>query len=81
MAKNEIFEVDRSDPEYLVARGSDMQVTVAGHTAGVFHRRAVKRHLKTGNIEFINVLVCELNGVRVYINGENIIVTTEDINF
>lgn len=81
MAKDEIFEVDRSDPGYLTAKGSDLNVSVVGGTAKVFHRRAIKRHLDTGEVEAVNILVCELNGVRIYLNGQNIIVTTEELYF
>lgn len=45
----------------------------------LFHRNAIKKKLATGNTEHIRWLVAELNGVRVYVDGTRIVVTTRDI--
>ncbi len=43
-----------------------------------FMRRAIKMH-KDGRIEHINWLVLELNGIRAYFNGTNVIMSKQDL--
>lgn len=60
--------------------GSDGTVTVSLIGNGkMFKRRAIKG-VGTGAAEEVSWLVAELNGVRVYQTGMNVIVTTEDLN-
>ena len=71
------FEIINED-DRAHAVTEDITATVLGGKA--FMRRAIKKHLKTGETEQINWLVCELNGVRAYFNGKNMIMTTQDLN-
>lgn len=45
----------------------------------VFKRRAVKK-LASGELEEVEWLVCELGGIRVYIDKEGIVMTDMDLN-
>lgn len=46
--------------------------------AKIFKRRAIK--LGAGNSAYKTALVCELNGVRVYIQNNQLVMTTQDLN-
>lgn len=61
--------------------GTDGVVTVSLLDAGgtMFKRRAIKGVGGGGEPQQVSWLVCELNGVRVYQHGENIVVTTQDL--
>lgn len=45
-----------------------------------FKRRAIRKNLKTGETTHVEWLVGELNGVRIYIKGTNLILSTFDLN-
>lgn len=47
--------------------------------AKAFKRRAIRKDMTIGATEEMEWLVVSLNGVRVYCNGENIVVTTQDL--
>ena len=53
-------------------------VTVLGTGSKMFKRRAIK-DAGTERAHEVCYLVAELNGVRVYQNGTDVIVTTEDL--
>ena len=60
--------------------GTDGTVTVSLLDSGrMFKRRAVKG-VGSGESSEICWLVTELNGVRIYQEGLNVIVTTKDLN-
>jgi len=61
--------------------GTDGEITVSLlETSGrMFKRRAIKG-VGTGQSEEVCWLVCELDGVRVYQQGRNIVVTRSDLN-
>lgn len=44
----------------------------------LFQRRAIKG-VGSGNTQLETCLVAELNGVRVYVKGTSIVVTTQDL--
>lgn len=44
----------------------------------IFKRRAIRLNAAKGN-RFDTALVCELNGVRIYIRGSQIVMTTQDL--
>jgi len=71
-----LFEIIKEDNQ-THAVTADITATVINGKA--FMRRAIKIH-KDGRQEHINWLVCELNGVRAYFNGTNVIMTTQDLN-
>lgn len=60
--------------------GTDGAVTVSLLDAGgtMFKRRAIKG-VGSDQSHEVSWLVCELNGVRVYQNGQNVVVTTQDL--
>lgn len=69
------------DSDNTHAVTSDVVVTILPDgDKKAFKRRAIRKHLDTGETENIDWLVCELNGVRAYISGNNIIMTTRDLN-
>jgi hypothetical protein len=43
-------------------------------------RCGIKKNLMTGETTHIRWLVGELNGVKVYVNGDNIIMTTRELH-
>ena len=60
--------------------GTDGDITVSLMGAGrMFKRRAIKG-AGTEGAEEVCWLVVELDGVRVYQSGKNVIVTKEDVN-
>lgn len=68
----------QQDDNTTMAINDAQTVMVKGGKA--FNRRAIRKNLRTGETEHLCVLVCELDGVRVYVDGDNIIVTKEDLN-
>jgi len=73
-----MFEIEQGDIPTAVRDGVAVSVLNGGT---MMHRRAIRKHLDTGVTERINWLMCELNGVRLYITEDNnIIMTTEDFN-
>jgi hypothetical protein len=45
----------------------------------IFHRNAIKKHLGTGETVHLRALVAELNGVRLYLVGNHLVMTTQDL--
>jgi hypothetical protein len=45
----------------------------------LFHRNAIKKNTATGETTHHRALVAELNGVRMYLIGSHIILTTQDL--
>ncbi len=45
----------------------------------MFKRRAIKKNLRTGAAERVEWLVAELDGVRVYVNGDRILLTRREV--
>jgi len=72
-----LFEIINED-DRAHAVTEDITATVLDN-GKAFMRRAIKRHAD-GRIEHINWLVCELDGVRAYFNGTNVIMTKQDLN-
>ena len=54
-------------------------VSLLDASGRMFKRRAIKR-IGSGNQEEVCWLVAEMNGVRVYQNGNHVVITTEDLN-
>jgi len=79
LKQNIQFEINRDEGSTTTAKSDRLSVTVMGESR-VFHRNGVKKHLKTGESEHVRYLVCELDGVRLYINGPELVMTKEDIN-
>ncbi len=58
----------------------DMVVTVLPDgKSQMFHRNAIKKNTATGEITHLRALVAELNGVRMYLLGNHIVLTTQDL--
>lgn len=45
----------------------------------MFKRRAIKKDLRSGAAHRVEWLVAELDGVRVYVNGDQILMTRRDV--
>ena len=70
-------DINRDDPQTTyIANG--VVTAAAMNGARVFKRRAIKA-VGTPAAKQICWVVAELNGVRVYINGNQIIVSTDDL--
>ena len=73
-----VHEITRDSNGHQI--GSDGTVTVSLIGSGkMFKRRAVKG-VGSESAQEVSWLVAELNGVRVYQNGLNVVVTTEELN-
>ena len=71
------FEITRHE-KLQVATNGKTTFTLMDEAGRVFRRRAV-RGAGTENAKRVEWVVAELNGVRVYFDGENVVVTTQDI--
>ena len=69
--------INNDDSVYAVTPDVSVSILEDGKA---FKRRAIRKYLKTGETEQIDWLVCELNGVRIYVAGNQIIMTTQDLN-
>lgn len=77
---DDVVHVISADPESGATVGSDGVVTVTMLEPGrMFKRRAVKA-AGTPDARLECWLVAELNGVRVYQRGNEVVVTTQDLN-
>jgi len=73
-----VHEITTDEHGHLI--GSDGDITVSLMGAGrMFKRRAIKGAGTEGADE-VCWLVAELDGVRVYQSGKNVIVPKEDVN-
>ena len=73
-----VHEITRDDLGNQI--GTDGQITVSLIGDGrMFKRRAIKG-IGSGNSEEVCWLVAEMDGVRVYQQGNSIIVTKNDMN-
>lgn len=70
--------INRDDPENISANNGAV-IVAALNGARVFKRNAIKA-IGTPNATRVCWVVVELNGVRVYINGDQIVVSTDDLN-
>jgi hypothetical protein len=58
----------------------DLVVTVLPDgESQMFHRNAIKKNTATGETAHLRALVAELNGVRMYLLGNHIVLTTQDL--
>lgn len=78
MSDVNLMHFDRSDPSMQHATNGTLDITVL-NGGKIFMRRAI-RGFGSPKAEAINWLVCELNGVRVYIDGDKIVMSTQDLN-
>lgn len=74
-----VHEITRDTDGYQVGSDGEIAVTLRNAAGRMFKRRAVKG-FGSESAEEVCWLVVELDGVRVYQNGKNIIVTKEDLN-
>jgi len=73
------FERSTDDDGLLHAVSPQMQITVipdGEESARMFNRVAVQPFRGLGK----KVLVCELNGVRLYVDGNHLVMTTQKMN-
>lgn len=74
------FEISQDEDGARHAVSPDMVVTVLPDgNSQLFHRNAIKKNTATGETVHLRALVAELNGVRMYLVGNNIILTTQDM--
>lgn len=70
-------EINCTDPEMVHAQNGLVMLTVLGG-GRVFKRRAIKR-AGTPRAEAVCWLVAELGGVRVYVNGDQLVISKQDL--
>lgn len=74
------FDISQDDDGAHHAVSPDMVVTVLPDgESQIFHRNAIKKNTATGETTHIRALVAELNGVRMYLLGSHIVLTTQDM--
>lgn len=74
------FQISQDPDGARHAVSPELAVTVLPDgESKIFHRNAIKKNSATGETTHLRALVAELNGVRVYIMGGHIIVTTQDM--
>ena len=75
-------EIRKQHDGSILAESPEFSVLVApeeGEKAKIWNRNALKKNFRTGDTRHIRWLVAELNGVRVYVQGSQILVTTRDL--
>ena len=74
------FELKEEADGSRHAISSDLVVTVLPDgKSKLFHRNAIKKNTSTGETTHSRALVAELNGVRMYVLGSHIVLTTQDM--
>lgn len=73
------FEIVALQPRGTAAGNGDLNVCLPDGDGKMFRRRAIKG-VGSGNPRAEEWLVVELDGVRVYVNARNIVVTKRDLN-
>lgn len=71
-------QIDRSSPDMQHAVNGVLTATVLDG-GKIFLRRAIKNALSPEAYE-VNWLVLELRGVRVYIDGDRLVMSVQDLN-
>lgn len=77
MAEPTPFEITR-DGDAQIATNGQQSLSLLDAAGRVFRRRAFKG-VGTDKTQRVEWVVAELNGVRVYFDGVNVIVTTQDL--
>lgn len=72
------FELVQRDPARQVATNGAQTLTLLELGGKVFRRRAVKG-VGTGQARRIEWIVAELDGVRVYFDGQHVVVSHQDL--
>jgi len=70
------FDIDQSN---RVATGFLGTVRVIEERGRLFQRRAVKLDLSGGSTTTDTVLIAELDGVKVYVHGADIVITRHEL--
>ncbi len=74
------FEIRQDEDGSRHAVSSEMMVTILPDgESKIFHRNAIKKNTATGETTHIRALVAELNGVRMYMIDNHIVLTTQDL--
>lgn len=81
MLEPKVFQPEQDDQGIghgFLSDGTSLSVLPDGNQK-IFFRCGIKKHLQSGETEHIRWLVGELNGVRCYVQGDNVILTTQDL--
>lgn len=74
------FDISQDDDGARHAVSPEMVVTVLPDgESQIFHRNAIKKNTATGETTHLRALVAELNGVRMYLLDNHIVLTTQDM--
>lgn len=78
MSNNEYYQ-RTVDGQLTHMVGTELKLTVCDG-GKAFHRNGIEKNLKTGATTHKRWVVGEINGVKLYINGNELILTTQDLN-
>lgn len=74
------FEIRQDEDGLRHAVSSEIMITVLPDgLSQLFHRNAIRKNTATGETVHLRALVAELNGVRMYLLGNHIVLTTQDL--
>ncbi len=74
------FDIRQDEDGSRHAVSPDLVVTILPDgESQMFHRNAIKKNTATGETKHLRTLVAELNGVRMYLLGNHIVLTTQDL--
>lgn len=80
MTEQRTFDIREEADGAKHAVAPDMAVTVLPDgESRMFHRNAIKKRMDTGETVHLRALVAELNGVRLYLVGNHLVLTTQDL--
>ena len=79
IAEADPFEIVALEPHGKAASNGKTTVCLAEKDGRMFRRRAVKK-IGSAEAHSIEWLVVELDGVKVYVDKENIVVTRRNMN-
>jgi len=76
----EAFELSEdADGTRHAVRADQVVSVLPDGEARLFHRNAIRKHLGSGETERVRWLVAELDGVRVYVHHQEIVITKRDL--
>jgi hypothetical protein len=74
------FDIRQDEDGARHAVSPELVVTVLPDgESQIFHRNAIKKNTATGETTHVRALVAQLNGVRMYLVGGHIVLTTQDL--
>lgn len=73
------FAITQDEEGHHAVRADQAVTVLPDGAARVFHRNGIKKNFRTGETTHVRWLVAELDGVRVYVHHQDIVVTRRDL--